>query len=906
MHLRRQHGDGFGADVTQAEIDLAARLASALGQAFRLDRELGGGGMSRVFVAEEAAFGRSVVVKVLRPELAESINAKRFQREIHVAARLQHPHIVPLLSAGEGNGLLYYTMPFVEGESLRAKLRREGELSIADTIRIIRDVAGALAYAHKHGVIHRDIKPENVLLSDGGAVVADFGIAKALSASRASADGTTTTTVTEQGTALGTPLYMAPEQAAGDAACDHRVDLYALGTVAYEMLTGRPPFEGRPAAQLLAAHATEEPDPVAKRRPNVPAQLAALIMACLEKHPADRPPDANQVVRALDDATLLVAPTPSGALASATGRSALFGGSGHLPWWIAGTCAVLGGAAVIALWERSSAESKLSVFPLALPDSIAPRSEAGPSIGLSPDGSLIVYIGSQLQSLFVRALNDPSPRRLSGTEGAQCPSFAPDGQWIVFVANGRLKKVALAGGLPVTISDSATMCGVWIDQREILFDWHGQLFRVSADGGAMSLVAKPDTSNRVVALIPCQVLPGKKSALVLMQEWREGRHVGVLSLSDGHVTKIASNRGWPHYSAGYLLMRRQQDYVGVRFSPRTNRLTGPEVRVPLHGAATGDYGTSASGSMVYLTGGRSSLSLVAVDRNGRTRKLGGKESMIPLDTAYFGFPRISPDGRRVALEMLTGPSVYDIWVYDIPSGALSRLTSNFTGIRPAGWTADGRSIVYFALDSSRFGGPKRIVSQPWDGSGSPQTLLPLPLNAKYIAGGPQKGYAVFSQIHMHGPGDGDIWVARLATPGAPPRRVARGWEPWLSADGELVAYTSNETGRNEAYVQALRAQGGRVQVSSGGGWQPLWDRERQHLYYRAPGYLMRATITREPELRVSRRDTLFRDVFFQHDVQSYDVFPGGKELLMILETPAPFQASVVLNWTQLLAQRTPR
>ena len=312
MDLRRHNGDDFDGDVAQAEIDLPARLASTLGQAFRLDRELGGGGMSRVFVAEEAAFGRSVVVKVLQPQLAESINAKRFQREIHVAARLQHPHIVPLLSAGDGDGLLYYTMPFVEGESLRAKLRREGELSVADTVRILRDVAGALAYAHKHGVIHRDIKPENVLLSDGGAVVADFGIAKALSASRASADGTsTTTTVTEQGTALGTPLYMAPEQAAGDAACDHRADLYALGTVAYEMLTGRPPFEGRPTAQLLAAHAAEAPDPVAKRRPNVPAPLAALVMACLEKHPADRPRDANEVLSALDDPSLMVAPTPT-------------------------------------------------------------------------------------------------------------------------------------------------------------------------------------------------------------------------------------------------------------------------------------------------------------------------------------------------------------------------------------------------------------------------------------------------------------------------------------------------------------------------------------------------------------------------------------------------------------------
>jgi serine/threonine protein kinase/Tfp pilus assembly protein PilF len=284
-------------------VELQARLQNALGSAYRVERELGGGGMSCVYVAEETAFRRKVVVKVFRPELAEVMSARRFQREIQVAAGLQHPHIVPLLSAHETDSLLYYTMPFVEGESLRDRLRREGELPIDQAVRILRDVASAIAYAHGHGVVHRDIKPENVLLSEGGAVVADFGIAKALIASRTRGDEATTTTLTQRGMALGTPMYMAPEQAAGDSAADHRVDIYALGVLAYEMLAGRAPFEGRSSQQLMAAHAIEAPMPLTKRRLATPPDLAALVMRCLEKRPADRPQSAEEVLRELEAAT---------------------------------------------------------------------------------------------------------------------------------------------------------------------------------------------------------------------------------------------------------------------------------------------------------------------------------------------------------------------------------------------------------------------------------------------------------------------------------------------------------------------------------------------------------------------------------------------------------------------------
>ncbi|MEO7038816.1 MAG: protein kinase [Gemmatimonadaceae bacterium] len=275
---------------------LKKQLQSSLGANYSIERELGGGGMSRVFLATETTLGRSVVVKVLPPELAHAVSVERFRREVAMAARLQHPHIVPLLTAGEADGLPFYTMPFIEGESLRARIVREGELPLTDTVRILRDVAGALAYAHEHGVVHRDIKPENVMLTKQHALVADFGVAKAVTASTMS-PGTMNTSL---GVALGTPAYMAPEQAAADPTMDGRADLYALGVTAYEMLTGTPPFVGRTAQATLAAHATEAITAVGERRPSTPPALASLVMRLLEKRPADRPPSAEQVLVALD------------------------------------------------------------------------------------------------------------------------------------------------------------------------------------------------------------------------------------------------------------------------------------------------------------------------------------------------------------------------------------------------------------------------------------------------------------------------------------------------------------------------------------------------------------------------------------------------------------------------------
>jgi serine/threonine-protein kinase len=284
-----------------SEGDLLQRLQATVGEAYRIERELGGGGMSRVFLAEETRLGRNVVIKVLPPDMAAGVSQERFEREIQLAAKLQHPHVVPLLTAGAEGDLLYYVMPFIEGESLRVKLAREGELPVGEAIRILREVVDALAYAHRNGVVHRDIKPDNVLLSEGHAVVTDFGVAKAVSASSGSSS------LTSLGVALGTPAYMAPEQAAADPHTDHRADIYAVGALAYEMLSGRPPFTGATPQAVMAMHVTEAPEPVTRHRTAVSEGLNALVMRCLEKKAADRWQSAAELVPQLDAFT-----TPTG------------------------------------------------------------------------------------------------------------------------------------------------------------------------------------------------------------------------------------------------------------------------------------------------------------------------------------------------------------------------------------------------------------------------------------------------------------------------------------------------------------------------------------------------------------------------------------------------------------------
>ncbi|HEY7896177.1 MAG TPA: serine/threonine-protein kinase, partial [Gemmatimonadaceae bacterium] len=342
------------------------QIQESLGAGYAISRELGGGGMSRVFVAHDKTLRRDVVVKVLPPDLVAGVNVERFRREILVAAGLQHPHIVPVLASGETDGLPWFTMPFVQGESLRQRLAR-GPVPVAEAVNLLREIAKALAYAHERGVVHRDIKPDNVLITGGTAVVTDFGIAKALSASRTSENASATHgSLTQVGMSIGTPMYMAPEQAAADPETDARADIYAFGCVAFELLTGRPPFHGMSPQRLLAAHMGERPQSVLELRRDTPPLLAELVMRCLEKEPDARPASAADVVRALD----LVATTSGGAAAA---PSVLLGNRVRLPGALGLWALVFGAAWILA---------KAAIVGIGLPSWVLPGALIVAGLGL--------------------------------------------------------------------------------------------------------------------------------------------------------------------------------------------------------------------------------------------------------------------------------------------------------------------------------------------------------------------------------------------------------------------------------------------------------------------------------------------------------------------------------------------
>ncbi len=390
--------------------NLAERLQRALGDAYALERELGGGGMSRIFVARDARLGRRVVIKVLNADLATGVSAARFEREITLAARLQHPHVVPLLSAGDVEGLPFYIMPFVEGESLRARLKRDGALAMPVALSLVREIADALAYAHAQGVVHRDLKPENVLLSDGHAMVADFGVAKALS-SATQGERSPGATLTSVGFALGTPAYMAPEQALGDPSADHRSDLYALGVVAYELVAGVTPFGGRTPHQLVAAHLTEAPPSLAEKRPDVPDAFATLVAKLLEKDPLARPQSASEVLRALSTVEATDVRARRGLSLWSSRRASLAIGAGLL---------MLVGFGGYALWRSrriTPVQPRPSVAVLPFVNTGGNADDEHFSDGLTDE-----LIGALGKVAGLKVVGLPPPSRSRGRDSACAPS----------------------------------------------------------------------------------------------------------------------------------------------------------------------------------------------------------------------------------------------------------------------------------------------------------------------------------------------------------------------------------------------------------------------------------------------------------------------------------------------------
>jgi eukaryotic-like serine/threonine-protein kinase len=455
---------------------LQDQLRTFLGSGYTLERELVGGGMSRVFVATEHSLNRKVVVKVLPPELAAEVNHERFTREIQLAAQLQHPHVVPLLSAGELGSLPFFTMPYIEGESLRARLRRSGELPVMEAVRILREVASALAHAHERGVVHRDIKPDNVLVAGGSAMVTDFGVAKAIDLSaQPHGDGS----VTSRGIALGTPAYMAPEQAAADPAIDHRADIYSFGILAYEMLTGDTPFSGRSPHQLLAAHISEAPEPIQRRRPSVPSGLAVLVMRCLEKRAADRPQRAADVVLALDS---IATPSDGSTPAVNPAWSGIVGRKGRR---------VLTAAAGVLAMAAAAAVGFYGIRAAPVP-SILHRVHVGEFVNQTGHAAM-APVGSMIADWIVHELSETGAievvpataagTRVSGTIYRRGDSL----QFLAQIADVRSGTVLRSFG-PITAPASDPLEGI-----EVL---RGQI------AGALSIMVDPEFRGLTAAISP--------------------------------------------------------------------------------------------------------------------------------------------------------------------------------------------------------------------------------------------------------------------------------------------------------------------------------------------------------------------------------------------------------------------
>jgi eukaryotic-like serine/threonine-protein kinase len=482
------------------------QLTAALAGRYLIERELGQGGMALVYLARDVKHDRKVALKILRPELAAVIGAERFLNEIKVTANLQHPHILPLHDSGEAAAFLYYVMPFVEGETLRGKLDKEKQLGVKEAVELTKQVAAALDYAHRQGVIHRDIKPENVLIHDGQALVADFGIALAVSHAGGSR-------LTETGLSIGTPHYMSPEQAMGDRELDARSDVYSLGAMLYEMLTGEPPYTGATAQAIVARVITEEPRPLTMQRRTVPGHVAAAVHQALAKLPADRFASAAEFAAALENTTF---GGPAGGRAGGQVLAAA-GPPARRPAVIGlAAVAILTTAAAAWGWLRPAAPPAPMRMRIALTDNTIPAGMVGRDLAFSPDGRTIVFsdTAGDARQLWIKTADRADAEPLTGTANGRAPTFSPDGEWIAFAADGRIRKVPRAGGSAVTIADTAQFdfpAIAWLESGMIAFsDQSFGLRMVPQDGGPVRRWTWLDTigmgssrSSRCPAAVAC-------------------------------------------------------------------------------------------------------------------------------------------------------------------------------------------------------------------------------------------------------------------------------------------------------------------------------------------------------------------------------------------------------------------
>jgi Tol biopolymer transport system component/tRNA A-37 threonylcarbamoyl transferase component Bud32 len=891
--------------------ELLGRLQSALSDRYRLDREVGAGGMATVYLAEDVRHDRRVAVKVLRPELAAVIGAERFLAEIKLTANLQHPHILPLFDSGEADGYLFYVMPFVTGDTLRDRMNHERQLPVAEAIKITIEVAAALDYAHRQGVVHRDIKPENILLHDGSAVVADFGIA--LAASKASG-----ARMTETGMSLGTPHYMSPEQAMGEREITARSDVYALGAVLYEMLTGEPPFTGNTAQAIVARVLTENPRLLTTQRHTIPRHVEAAVLTALEKLPADRFTTASEFAEALQDKSYASTVALPAAAAPAAARHAAGGGRGSFLVPALGAALAVAVGAALWGWLRPQPAPLLTQVSLALRRNQtlqAPLPAGGARIALSPDGRAMVYSGPADggNRLWVRQFDQLDATPIAGTENGTSPFFSPDGKRVGFIKEGTSVRIAsLAGAPTVTLTDKAnSSSGDWGEDGYIYFEVDSGVARMRATGGEIEpvYVIKPD--KKEIATEWVHVLPGSTGVLFRL------RHVGQ-GPGDFEIMAAPLPRGEAHslvrgvyalYSpTGHVLVvTADGKLIAIPFDPKRLELTGAPIALlegvgVRNGGFNVDLSLAGNGTLAYTTGGTlGSRRAVWVSREGGVSPTdAGWDPQGVIETAS-----LSPDGKAVAVG-LSREGRRDIWVKQLPEGPFSRITFGDTSsVRPA-WSPDGREVLYVSDRSGSGVGP--AYAHRADGTGVARLLFASPvLDIGEIVASRDGRWLVFRTVPP-GAGTPDIMglqagdttlVPLVATPAA--ERY-----PALSPDGRWLAYASNESGAPEIYVRPFpQTATAKWQVSTVGGREPAWARSGRELFYlNGKNEMVAAEIQTGTTFSVGKQRVLFPASDFARPgpVPSFSVGPDDKRFLMVREGEASQQSELIVaeNWLEEL------
>ncbi|HEY7893470.1 MAG TPA: protein kinase [Gemmatimonadaceae bacterium] len=874
-------------------------LAAALGSSYRIERELGQGGMATVYLAYDLKHERKVAVKVLRPELAAVIGAARFLREIKTIATLQHPHILGLIDSGEVDGTAYYVMPYVDGESLRDRLRREKQLPVSDAVQIATEVASALDYAHRHGVIHRDIKPENILLHDGSALVADFGIALAASNGGGAR-------MTETGMSLGTPHYMAPEQAMGDRDITARVDVYALGATTYEMLVGDPPFTGSTAQAIVAKVMTERPRPIYPQRDTVPPAVEQAVLTALEKLPADRFATAAQFSDALH--------APAAAVSGRRTRAPRGGArAGRVPLGdrlrdpvVLALGAVAVAAIIFAVWEhRPLSPNAPPVVRFTIPASPSARNNVlgFNTLNVSPDGRTLLYAAQSSgrhDELVVRSLDDDVPRPLPGTEDAGQPSFSPDGRWIVFVRGNQLYKLSLDGGGPQVLGNApGSFAGAsWSATGVIVVAGNRTLYEIPEAGGALrEFGVRPRGQAFTVAPLVidsarCIIYASQATATPASSKLA----IASLTTGDATVLDLAGIQPLGLIDNDLVYATVVGTIMAVPIDLAKRRLLGAPVQLLDNVVVNNSTGLARSavahGTLLYQTGTQLSR-LVVVGRGDTTRTL-------LADRRDYSFPRLSPDGRRLALTIGAGDR-RDVWLYDLGAGTLTRLTSDGTTNERPEWSPDGTRVLYRSDRGARTG----IYWRPADLSADATQLnLGGHFDVYEAVMSPDSRYIAF-QLDTLG---ADIYYQAVSGDSAPHPISANPQAleimPRISPNGKWIAFTTDESGRNEVVVQPFPGPGGRVQVSVSGGIEPVWSRDGRRLFYRGDGLLMAAVIAPGPAFAVVRRDTVMSDtyMFAGNPHANYDVMPDGTHFIFLQDAESG-ELVVVSNWDAVVRSR---